>query len=169
MTVVSELCTPINGHAAAAAARSTGALAKATVAEDVVLGRPSTRPWPGPSAVTRSSRRSRCAPRTSRDIWVGVIRRMRAPTSTPRGPTPPRAVEINPRMLFERIFGRAGSAAQRQRRADRPQHPRLAARRRARTADRSGSARRGASASISRTCADRAAHPAPRSRPRHRR
>ena len=38
MTVVSELCTPINGHAATAAAWSTGALAKATVAEDVLLG-----------------------------------------------------------------------------------------------------------------------------------
>jgi len=38
LTVVSELCTPINGHAATAAAWSTGALAKATVAEDVLLG-----------------------------------------------------------------------------------------------------------------------------------
>src|SRR6187401_1423041 len=33
VTVVSELCTPINGHAPTAAAWSTGVLAKATIAE----------------------------------------------------------------------------------------------------------------------------------------
>jgi len=116
MTVVSELCTPINGHAATAAAWSTGALAKATVAEDVLLG-PSID-----QIVAKAIGGDTVFPSIevcTEDVtgYLGGCDPAYAcayiNTTSWSNPTTPLPMEINPRMLFERIFGRAGTAAQR--------------------------------------------------------
>jgi hypothetical protein len=116
MTVVSELCTPINGHAPTAAAWSTGALAKATIAEDVVLG-PSID-----QLVAKKIGGDTVFPSLevcTEDVtgYLGGCDPAYAcayiNTTSWANPTTPLPMDINPRVVFERIFGRAGTAAQR--------------------------------------------------------
>jgi hypothetical protein len=116
LTVVSELCTPINGHAPTAAAWSTGVLAKATIAEDVLLG-PSID-----QIVARQIGGETVFPSIevcTEDVtgYLGGCDPAYAcayiNTTSWANATTPLPMEINPRTLFERLFGRAGTAAQR--------------------------------------------------------
>jgi len=116
VTVVSDLATPINGHAPTAAAWSTGVLAKATIAEDVLLG-PSID-----QLVARTIGRDTVFPSLevcTEDVtgYLGGCDPAYAcayiNTTSWANPTTPLPMEINPRTLFERLFGRAGTAAQR--------------------------------------------------------
>jgi hypothetical protein len=116
ITVVSELCTPINGHAPTAAAWSTGVLAKATIAEDVLLG-PSID-----QIVAKQIGGDTVFPSLevcTEDVtgYLGGCDPAYActyiNTTSWTSPTTPLPMEINPRSLFERLFGRAGTAAQR--------------------------------------------------------
>jgi len=117
VTVVSDLATPINGHAPTAAAWSTGVLAKATIAEDVLLG-PSID-----QLVAKTIGRDTVFPSLevcTEDVtgYLGGCDPAYAcayiNTTSWANPTTPLPMEINPRTLFERLFGRAGTAAQRQ-------------------------------------------------------
>ena len=117
VTVVSDLATPINGHAPTAAAWSTGVLAKSTIAEDVLLG-PSID-----QLVAKSIGRDTVFPSLevcTEDVtgYLGGCDPAYAcayiNTTSWANPTTPLPMEINPRTLFERLFGRAGTAAQRQ-------------------------------------------------------
>jgi hypothetical protein len=117
ITVVSDLATPINGHAPTAAAWSTGVLAKATIAEDVLLG-PSID-----QLVAKTIGRDTVVPSLevcTEDVtgYLGGCDPAYAcayiNTTSWANPTTPLPMEINPRTLFERLFGRAGTAAQRQ-------------------------------------------------------
>ena len=117
ITVVSDLATPINGHAPTAAAWSTGVLAKATIAEDVLLG-PSID-----QLVAKQIGRDTVFPSLevcTEDVtgYLGGCDPAYAcayiNTTSWANPTTPLPMEINPRTLFERLFGRAGTAAQRQ-------------------------------------------------------
>jgi hypothetical protein len=117
ITVVSDLATPINGHAPTAAAWSTGVLAKATIAEDVLLG-PSID-----QLVAKTIGRDTVFPSLevcTEDVtgYLGGCDPAYAcayiNTTSWANPTTPLPMEINPRTLFERLFGRAGTAAQRQ-------------------------------------------------------
>ena len=116
VTVVSELCTPINGHAPTAAAWSTGVLAKATIAEDVLLG-PSID-----QIVARAIGGDTVFPSIevcTEDVtgYLGGCDPAYAcayiNTTSWANATTPLPMEINPRTMFERLFGRAGTAAQR--------------------------------------------------------
>ena len=117
ITVVSDLATPINGHAPTAAAWSTGVLAKATIAEDVLLG-PSID-----QLVAKTIGRDTVFPSIevcTEDVtgYLGGCDPAYAcayiNTTSWANPTTPLPMEINPRTLFERLFGRAGTTAQRQ-------------------------------------------------------
>ena len=116
LTVVSDLCTPINGHAPTAAAWSTGVLAKATIAEDVLLG-PSID-----QIVAKSIGGDTVFPSLevcTEDVtgYLGGCDPAYAcayiNTTSWANATTPLPMEINPRTMFERLFGRAGTAAQR--------------------------------------------------------
>ena len=116
LTVVSELCTPINGHAPTAAAWSTGALAKSTIAEDVKLGQSVDQ------VVARHIGRDTVFPSLevcTEDVtgYLGGCDPGYActyiNTTSWADETTPLPMEINPRTLFERLFGRAGTPAQR--------------------------------------------------------
>jgi hypothetical protein len=116
LTVVSELCTPINGHAPTAAAWSTGALAKATIAEDVLLGQSVDQ------VVARQIGGDTVFPSLevcTEDVtgYLGGCDPSYAcayiNTTSWANATTPLPMEINPRTLFERLFGRPGTAAQR--------------------------------------------------------
>jgi hypothetical protein len=116
LTVVSELCTPINGHAPTAAAWSTGALAKSTIAEDVLLGVSIDQ------VVARHIGRDTVFPSLevcTEDVtgYLGGCDPGYAcayiNTTSWANETTPLPMEINPRTLFERLFGRAGTPAQR--------------------------------------------------------
>jgi hypothetical protein len=116
LTVVSDLCTPINGHAPTAAAWSTGALAKSTIAEDVLLGQSIDQ------VVARHIGGDTVFPSLevcTEDVtgYLGGCDPGYAcayiNTTSWADATTPLPMEINPRTLFERLFGRAGTAAQR--------------------------------------------------------
>jgi hypothetical protein len=116
ITVVSNLCTPINGHAATAAAWSTGALAKATIAEDIRLGQSVDQ------VVARQIAGDTVFPSLevcTEDVtgYLGGCDPAYAcayiNTISWADDTTPLPMEINPRTLFERLFGRAGTAAER--------------------------------------------------------
>jgi hypothetical protein len=116
LTVVSDLCTPINGHAATAAAWSTGALAKPTIAEDVLLGQSIDQ------VVARQIGGDTVFPSVevcTEDVtgYLGGCDPAYActyiNTTAWANATTPLPMEINPRILFERLFGRPGTAAQR--------------------------------------------------------
>ncbi|PWT86422.1 MAG: hypothetical protein C5B57_01070, partial [Blastocatellia bacterium] len=116
LTVVSNLCTPINGHAPTAAAWSTGALAKSTIAEDVFLGVSIDQ------VVARRIGGDTVFPSLevcTEDVtgYLGGCDPGYAcayiNTTSWTDATTPLPMEINPRTLFERLFGRAGTAAER--------------------------------------------------------
>ena len=91
--------------------------------------RRSIRSSPGRSGRTRRSRRSSWRPRTSPATSARCDQRLqlRLHEHASRGasPTTPLPMEINPRVVFERMFGRPGTPAQRAgAHAAEPEHPR---------------------------------------------
>ena len=116
MTVVSNLCTPRDGHAVTVAAWLTGALAKQTIAEDVHAN---------------TSIDQVIAPRIAGDTvfpslelatedftgYIGGCDTQFAcaymNTIAWKTPTTPLPMEINPRIVFERMFGQPGTSTQR--------------------------------------------------------
>lgn len=119
VTVVSELCDPIDGHAVTVSAWLSGAEPKKTFAEDVysgetvdqVIARRIGQETPLPSLelatedftgyIGGCDTQYSCA-------YMNTISWSSATTPVP--------MEINPRVVFERLFGRPGTAAQRQQR-----------------------------------------------------
>jgi hypothetical protein len=119
VTVVSELCDPLDGHATTVSAWLSGALPKKTFAEDVyngetvdqVIARKIGRETPLPSLelatedftgyIGGCDTQYSCA-------YMNTISWSSATTPVP--------MEINPRVVFERLFGRPGTAAQRKQR-----------------------------------------------------
>ena len=116
VTVVSNLCTPINGHASTAAAWSTGALAKMTIAEDVRLGQSVDQ------VVARHIGDDTAFPSIeicTEDVTGylggcdGAYACAYINTTAWANETTPLPMEINPRTMFERLFGRSGTREQR--------------------------------------------------------
>ena len=119
VTVVSELCDPLDGHATTVSAWLSGALPKKTFAEDVysgdtvdqVIARKIGQETPLPSLelatedftgyIGGCDTQYSCA-------YMNTISWSSATTPVP--------MEINPRVVFERLFGRPGTAAQRKQR-----------------------------------------------------
>src|SRR5436190_1318569 len=116
VTVVSNLCTPINGHASTAAAWSTGALAKMTFAEDVRLGQSVDQvvaPQTGGATVFPSI--AICTEGVTGYLGGcdGAYACAYINTTAWADETTPLPMEINPRTMFERVFGRTGTREQR--------------------------------------------------------
>jgi hypothetical protein len=119
ITVISQLCDPIDGHAVTVSAWLSGTEPKKTFAEDVhsgetldqVVARKIGQETPLPSLelatedftgyIGGCDTQYSCA-------YMNTISWSSATTPVP--------MEINPRVVFERLFGRPGTAAQRQQR-----------------------------------------------------
>ena len=119
VTVISELCDPLDGHATTVSAWLSGAVPKKTFAEDVysgdtvdqVIARKIGQDTPLPSLelatedftgyIGGCDTQYSCA-------YMNTISWSSATTPVP--------MEINPRVVFERLFGRPGTAAQRKQR-----------------------------------------------------
>jgi hypothetical protein len=119
VTVLSELCDPIDGHAVTVSAWLSGTVPKKTFAEDVYNGETVDQviagrigqetPLPSLELATEDftgyiggcDTQYSCA-------YMNTISWSSATTPVP--------MEINPRVVFERLFGRPGTAAQRQQR-----------------------------------------------------
>jgi hypothetical protein len=116
MTVVSDLCTPRDGHAVTVAAWLTGALAKQTIAEDVYANTSIDQIIAskiGSETVLPSLE-------IATEDFTGYIGGCDTQfacaymnTITWKTPTTPLPMEINPRVVFERLFGQPGTSAQR--------------------------------------------------------
>src|SRR5688572_26080428 len=122
VTVVSELCDPLDGHATTVSAWLSGAIPKKTFAEDVysgetvdqVIARKIGQETPLPSLelatedftgyIGGCDTQYSCA-------YMNTISWSSATTPVP--------MEINPRVVFERLFGRPGTRDQRLRRMQR--------------------------------------------------
>src|SRR5499426_1601541 len=122
VTVVSELCDPLDGHATTVSAWLSGAIPKKTFAEDVysgetvdqVIARKIGQETPLPSLelatedftgyIGGCDTQYACA-------YMNTISWSSATTPVP--------MEINPRVVFERLFGRPGTVEQRVRRMQR--------------------------------------------------
>jgi hypothetical protein len=116
MTVVSNLCNPLDGHAVSVGAWLTGSIPKRTIAEDVLAGTSIDQVVAGqigqetvfPSIELATEDFTGyiggCDPAYS-CAYMNTI--------SWRNPTTPLPMEINPRIVFERMFGRPGTSAQR--------------------------------------------------------
>lgn len=116
MTVVSEICHPVDGHAVTVAAWLTGSIPKRTVAEDVYAGTTidqliaqkiaADTVFPSLEVATEdfTGYIGGCDPAYS-CAYINTL--------SWKTPTEPLPMEINPRVLFERMFGRPGTAKQR--------------------------------------------------------
>src|SRR2546426_750875 len=116
ITVVSELCNPLDGHAVSVAAWLSGAVPFRTIAENVragitideVIANKIGRETPFPSLELATE-----------DFtgWIGGCDTAYScaymNTISWKPPTTPLPMEINPRVVFERLFGRPGTRAQR--------------------------------------------------------
>jgi hypothetical protein len=116
LTVVSELCDPLDGHAVTVAAWLSGSIPKRTIAEDVHAGTTIDQ------VVARQIGRETVYPsmELATEDFTGYIGGCDPAyacaymnTLSWRTPTEPLPMEINPRVVFERMFGRPGAAAQR--------------------------------------------------------
>jgi hypothetical protein len=116
MTVVSELCDPLDGHAVTVAAWLTGSIPKRTIAEDVHAGVSIDQ------LVANQIGQDTVFPslELATEDFTGYIGGCDTQYSCAymntlswRTPTTPLPMEINPRVVFERMFGRAGTSAQR--------------------------------------------------------
>ena len=116
MTVVSELCDPLDGHAVTVAAWLTGSIPKRTIAEDVHAGISIDQ------LVANQIGQDTVFPslELATEDFTGYIGGCDTQYSCAymntlswRTPTTPLPMEINPRVVFERMFGRAGTSAQR--------------------------------------------------------
>lgn len=116
MTLVSELCDPLDGHAVTVAAWLTGSIPKRTIAEDVHAGISIDQ------VVANQIGQDTVFPslELATEDFTGYIGGCDTQYSCAymntlswRTPTTPLPMEINPRVVFERMFGRAGTNAQR--------------------------------------------------------
>jgi len=116
MTVVSELCDPLDGHAVTVAAWLTGTVPKRTIAEDVHAGISIDQ------IVANKIGQDTVFPslELATEDFTGYIGGCDTQYSCAymntlswKNPTTPLPMEINPRVVFERMFGRAGTSAQR--------------------------------------------------------
>ncbi|HYK62216.1 MAG TPA: DUF1552 domain-containing protein [Bryobacteraceae bacterium] len=116
LTVVSELCDPLDGHAVTVAAWLSGSIPKRTIAEDVHAGTTIDQ------VVAQRIGRETVYPsmELATEDFTGYIGGCDPSyacaymnTLSWRTPTEPLPMEINPRVVFERMFGRPGTAAQR--------------------------------------------------------
>ena len=117
LTVVSDLCDPVDGHAVTVAAWLSGTVPKRTIAEDVHAGITIDQ------VVAKKIGQDTVFPsiELATEDFTGYIGGCDTQyacaymnTLSWRTPTEPLPMEINPRITFERLFGRSGSAAQRQ-------------------------------------------------------
>src|SRR6187549_3637073 len=116
MTVVSELCNPLDGHAVSVAAWLSGSVPFRTIAENVRAGVTVDQliankigqdtPFPSMELATEDF-----------TGWIGGCDTAYScaymNTISWKNPTTPLPMEINPRVVFERMFGRPGTKAQR--------------------------------------------------------
>jgi hypothetical protein len=116
LTVVSELCDPLDGHAVTVAAWLSGSIPKRTIAEDVHNGATIDQ------VVAKKIGQETAFPslELATEDFTGYIGGCDPSyacaymnTLSWRTPTEPLPMEINPRAVFERMFGRPGTAAQR--------------------------------------------------------
>ena len=117
LTVVTELCDPLDGHATTVAAWLSGAMPKRTIAEDV-------HSRASPSIRSSPSKIGQDTPFPSLELatedFTGYIGGCDTAYSCAymntiswTTPTTPLPMEINPRVVFERMFGRPAPRAQR--------------------------------------------------------
>lgn len=116
VTVLSNLCNPLDGHAVSVGAWLTGSTPKRTIAEDVLAGTSIDQViasqigqetvYPSLELATEdfTGYIGGCDPAYS-CAYMNTI--------SWRNPTTPLPMEINPRIVFERLFGRPGTSAQR--------------------------------------------------------
>jgi hypothetical protein len=116
LTVVSQLCHPVDGHAVTVAAWLSGSIPKRTVAEDVLANTTidqliahkisSDTVFPSLEVATEdfTGYIGGCDPAYA-CAYINTL--------SWKTPTQPLPMEINPRVLFERMFGRPGTAQQR--------------------------------------------------------
>ncbi|HVY66065.1 MAG TPA: DUF1552 domain-containing protein [Gammaproteobacteria bacterium] len=119
LTVVSQLCNPVAGHGVSVASWLSGSIPKRTVAEDVHAGKTIDQVIAdkiGGDTVFKSLE-------VATEDFSGYIGGCDPAyacaymnTLAWSSPTQPLPMEINPRNLFERMFGRPGTAAQRRER-----------------------------------------------------
>jgi hypothetical protein len=116
LTVVSELCDPLDGHAVTVAAWLSGSIPRKTIAEDVRSGTTIDQ------IVAQKIGQDTVFPslELATEDFTGYIGGCDPSyacaymnTLSWRTPTEPLPMEINPRVVFERMFGRPGTAAQR--------------------------------------------------------
>ena len=117
VTVVSELCDPQDGHATTVAAWLSGVIPEADDRRRRAQrhhDRPGDRQADrtGHGVFRRSSSRPRTSPATSAACDTSYACAYMNTLSW-ANPTTPLPMEINPRVTFERMFGRAGTSAQR--------------------------------------------------------
>jgi hypothetical protein len=116
LTVVSNLCNPLDGHAVSVGAWLTGSTPKRTIAEDVLagisidqviagqIGQETVYPSLELATEDFTGYIGGCDPAYS-CAYMNTL--------SWRNPTTPLPMEINPRIVFERLFGRPGTNAQR--------------------------------------------------------
>ncbi len=116
LTVVSQLCDPVDGHAVTVAAWLSGSIPKRTTAEDVYAGVTIDQ------VVAQKIGQETVFPslEVATEDFTGYIGGCDPAyacayinTLSWKTPTQPLPMEINPRVLFERMFGRPGTAEQR--------------------------------------------------------
>lgn len=116
LTVVSELCDPVDGHAVTVAAWLSGSVPKRTIAEDVHAGTTIDQ------VVAKKIGQDTVFPslELATEDFTGYIGGCDPQYSCAymntlswKTPTEPLPMEINPRVVFERLFGRPGTAQQR--------------------------------------------------------
>src|SRR5262245_38114600 len=116
LTVVSELCNPIDGHACTVAAWLSGSIPKQTIAENVHIGVTIDQ------VIAKQIGQDTVFPslELATEDFTGYIGGCDTQyacaymnTLSWASPTQPLPMEINPRVTFERMFGRAGTTSQR--------------------------------------------------------
>src|SRR5215469_1975292 len=116
LTVISELCDPLDGHAVTVAAWLSGSIPKRTIAEDVHAGTTIDQ------VIAKQIGQDTVFPslELATEDFTGYIGGCDPAYSCAymntlswKTPTEPLPMEINPRVVFERMFGRPGTAAQR--------------------------------------------------------
>jgi hypothetical protein len=116
LTVISELCDPVDGHAVTVAAWLSGSIPKRTIAEDVHAGTTIDQ------IVAKQIGQETVFPslELATEDFTGYIGGCDPAYSCAymntlswKTPTEPLPMEINPRVVFERLFGRPGTATQR--------------------------------------------------------
>ena len=119
MTVVSQLCDPLDGHATTVSAWLSGAVPKRTMAEDVRSGVTLDQVIADQIGQDSPMRSLELA---TEDFtgWIGGCDPSYScaymNTIAWKNETTPLPMEINPRSVFERMFGRPGTVAQRRER-----------------------------------------------------